>query len=89
MGTLKPDTTYIYEHANGVTYAREFGAAPNTRFIIGCDGNSEYYKTVARKYFLEVEWAEIVREAETNKALQEAIERVKLIYHLSKKDGKE
>jgi len=35
MGQLKPDTTYIYEHADGITYAREFGAEPDERFAIG------------------------------------------------------
>jgi hypothetical protein len=29
-------------------------------------------------------WGEIRRAARTNKALQEAMERVKLVYHLSK-----
>jgi len=37
MGTLKPGATYIYEKANGVTYAREFGAEPSTRQVIGWD----------------------------------------------------
>jgi hypothetical protein len=32
-------------------------------------------------------WREIMDAAETNFALQEAIDRVKLLYHLSKKDN--
>jgi len=33
-------------------------------------------------------WGEIRRAARTNKALHEAMERVKLVYHLSKDHGK-
>ena len=35
MGTLKPGATYIYERVDSVIYAREFGAAPDTRRAIG------------------------------------------------------
>ena len=35
MGSLKPGAKYIYERADGVTYAREFGADPSTREAIG------------------------------------------------------
>ena len=37
MGTLKPGVNYIYERVDGVVYAREFGAPPNTRFPIDWD----------------------------------------------------
>jgi hypothetical protein len=37
MGTLIPGATYIYERADGVVYARELGADPNTRQVIGMD----------------------------------------------------
>jgi hypothetical protein len=33
-------------------------------------------------------WGNIHRAAKTNPSLQEALERVKLIYHLSKEDAK-
>jgi hypothetical protein len=32
-------------------------------------------------------WGEIRRAAKTNTALQEALERVKILYYLSKEDG--
>ena len=35
MGNLKPGATYIYESADGITYAREYGADPSTRIEIG------------------------------------------------------
>jgi len=37
MGSLKPGATYIYERANGVTYAREAGADPSSRTPVGWD----------------------------------------------------
>jgi len=81
MGNLKPGATYIYEKADGITYAREFGAPHNDRFEIGRD----YQRFLQDELKL---WEEIVREGRTNRALQEALDRVKILYHLSKDHGK-
>ena len=81
MGTLKPGAKYIYEKANGITYAREFGAPHNDRFEIGRD----YERFLKDELQL---WEEIVREGRTNQALQDALDRVKIVYHLSKDHGK-
>jgi len=81
MGNLKPDATYIYEKANGITYAREFGAPHNERFEIGRD----YERFLKDELRL---WEDIVREGRTNEALQAALDRVKLVYYLSKDHGK-
>ena len=35
MGTLKPDATYVYERVGNEVYARESGADPNTRILMG------------------------------------------------------
>lgn len=88
MGSLTPGATYIYERVGNTVYARESGADPSTRVVIGqdFDANDDYYKSIADKYFMEVEWSAILREARTNPALQAAVERVKILYHLSKKD---
>ena len=80
MGTLKPGATYIYEKANGITYAREFGAAHSERFEIGRD----FEMILKDEQHL---WQEIVRAGRTNQALQEALDRVKILYHLSKDNG--
>jgi hypothetical protein len=80
MGNLKPDATYIYEKADGITYAREFGAPHNERFEIGRD----YQRFLKDELRL---WEEIVRAGRTNQALQEALNRVKILYHLSKDHG--
>jgi hypothetical protein len=79
MGSLKPGATYIYEHADGITYAREFGSLD--RFEIGRD--------LKRKDLDEQnEWIKIRVAGKENPALQAAIDRVILIYHLSKDHGK-
>ena len=81
MGSLKPDATYIYEKADGITYAREFGAPHNDRFEIGRD----YQRFLKDELRL---WEDIVQEGRTNQALQDALDRAKLVYHLSKYHGK-
>jgi hypothetical protein len=46
MGNLKPGATYIYEKADGITYAREFGALTQCyKFEIGRDYPRTNYKT--------------------------------------------
>ena len=81
MGNLKSGATYIYEKADGITYAREFGAPHNDRFEIGRD----YQRFLQDELQL---WEEIVREGRTNPVLQDALDRVKIVYHLSKDHGK-
>lgn len=90
MGTLKPNATYIYERVDNVTYAREFGSDPSTRVAIGMElSDDAYFKNIAEKYFFEKQWPDIIRAAETNPTLKEALNRVIILYHLSKDNGKE
>lgn len=88
MGTLKPGATYIYERADGVTYAREFGADPSTRKAIGWDYDKRTRdgRPLVDHIRESKLWGEIFRSAEANPVLQDAIDRVKIIYELSKKD---
>jgi hypothetical protein len=86
MGTLKPGATYVYERHDGVVYSREIGADPLTRTEVGwdydprtSDGRPLYDHIMDSKL-----WGDIHRAAKTNPSLQDALERVKLIYHLSK-----
>lgn len=84
MGTLKPNTTYIYERADGVVYAREFGK--NERMEIGWDYD---HRTPdgrpLRDHLMEDKlWGEIRREAKSNSTLQRALDRAIMIYRLSK-----
>lgn len=91
MGTLTPGATYIYERDGNTVYARESGSEPSTRKIVGYTlekiSNDSFTENFIDRYFLEVEWAEILKAANHNAALQEAIERVKIIYQLSKKEN--
>ena len=94
MGNLKPGATYIYERQDGTVYAREMGADPSTRIEIGydweLDKNPARVKGALRNDVLENQlWYEIRQAAKTNNALQDALDRVKIMYHLSKKDGQE
>jgi hypothetical protein len=81
MKNLKPGVQYIYERADGAIYAREFGTT--TRILIGYN----YDKNKADKELKEAElWIEIHKAAVNNPALQDALDRVKLIHALSKQD---
>ena len=84
MGNLKPGATYIYERADGVTYAREFGAAERT--AIGWDYDVQLKTNQLKEADL---WKEIQQAAKSNPVLQKELERVIMLYHLSKEDGKE
>lgn len=86
MGSLKPDATYIYERVNETIYAREFGESK--RHIVGYQYDP-VLKKIADDYFFETEWKDIINASNSNPALREAVERVKILYHLSKEDGKE
>jgi hypothetical protein len=86
MGSLKPGATYVYERDKGTVYAREIGADPSTRKEIGynydsrtSDGRPLYDHIMDSKM-----WGEIHREAKTNVTLQKALDRVIMIYKLSK-----
>ena len=83
MSQLEPGATYIYERADGIVYARKLGDPPDQRFEIGRDYDTE-------KMFSELHeerlWGNIHRAAKTNAALQDALDRVKLIYTLSNQE---
>lgn len=89
MGQLKPGATYIYERQDGTVYAREQGAPANTRVAIGWDwepeDNPARVKGSKREQILENQlWYDIRKEAQTNPTLQVALDRVILLYKLSK-----
>jgi hypothetical protein len=82
MGSLKPGATLIYERVNGITYAREHGSLE--RIEIGRDYHrTEYDKQLGE----EILWKDILREAKDNPVLQDALEKCKVIYYLSKENG--
>jgi len=98
MGTLKPGATYIYERVGNEVYARESGAEPSTRELIGygydpVNGHHvDYDKRTSdgRPLFDHMQedkmWGDIRRLARTNPTLQDSLERVIMIYRLIKVD---
>ena len=98
MGTLKPGATYIYERVGNEVYARESGADPDTRELIGygydpVSGHEiDYDKRTSDGRPLvdhireDKMWADIRRLARTNPALQDSLERAIMIYKLIKVD---
>ncbi len=86
MGSLKPGVTYVYERDKGTVYAREFGADPSTRKEIGWDYDprTDDGRPLQDHIMDSKMWGEIRKEAKTNITLQKALDRVIMIYKLSK-----
>ena len=92
MGTLTPGATYIYERNGDTVYSREFGADPSTRKEIGWDfdpNNTDHLERQERLSTLRNDqlWHKIRLAARDNVTLQDALDRVIELYHLSKDDG--
>jgi hypothetical protein len=84
MGNLKPGATYVYERAEGVTYAREVGSVDRT--AIGWDYDVKLKLNQLKEDKL---WDEIRQAAKINPVLQTELDRVIMLYHLSKDNGQE
>jgi len=89
MGSLKPNATYTYESSNGVVYRREFGSDPTAREVVGHAYDPRTYdgRPLHDHMMDDKLWGDIRRAAKDNPSLQEALERAKIIYYLSKEDG--
>jgi hypothetical protein len=81
MGSLKPGTTYIYERNDGIIYAREMGADPSTRQVVGYESGRDYDPVQRNK----INWHNLLEASKDNKALADAVDRVVMLYELSKK----
>jgi hypothetical protein len=98
MGTLKPGATYIYERVGNEVYARESGAEPTTRQLMGYsydpvtghhidyDSRTSDGRPLVDHIREDKMWADIRRLAKTTPALQDSLERVIMIYKLIKVD---
>lgn len=86
MGNLKPGATYIYERDKETVYAREIGSDPSTRKEIGYnyDSRTSDGRPLHDHMMDSKMWGEIHRMAKTNVTLQKALDRVIMIYKLSK-----
>ena len=92
MGTLTPGATYIYERNGDTVYARESGADPSTRKEIGWDYAPNRWDHLERQERLSTLrndqlWHKIRLAARSNVTLQDALDRVVELYHLSKDHG--
>jgi hypothetical protein len=89
VGRLKPGSQYIYERDGATVYAREFGT--NERFVIGYDwtpdnGLTKPTEEEIRRIEYRKIMDEVLKEAQDNPALQDALDRVRIIYELSKEN---
>ena len=98
MSQLKPDTKYIYERSNGVVYAREFGADPDDRTVVGYDYDPITGQKIPHQWDSRTSdgrplhdhikedqlWGQIRRAAKTNPTLQDALDHAIMIYRLTK-----
>jgi hypothetical protein len=86
MGSLTPNVKLIYERVGGTVYARREGETERT--VVGYDYKRDPLDH--RNYMSDPNesqlWHDIREEARTNPVLQDALERVKVLYYLSKSD---
>jgi hypothetical protein len=85
MGSLKPGVALIYERDGKNVYAREVGSRDRTLIGYDYDGSMDIRSGLDRIKEDRL-WNEILVAAKTNPALQEALDRAKVLYELSKKD---
>lgn len=93
MGNLTPGQAYIYESPDGgkTVYAREHGSLEKKLIGYQYDINNSHVNTFSpgqRDFDDHILWNEIRQAAKTNPALQKAMDRVKLLYRLSKDNPK-
>lgn len=79
MSQLEPGASYVYERNGSKIYARKVGETK--RILIGEDYDLDLQRQSTE---IAEEWVPIVQAAEHNPALQDALERAKIIYELSK-----
>lgn len=81
MSQLEPGASYVYERDGSRIYARKTGGT--NRILIGEDFVNP---DVALRNSVADEWIPIILAAEQNPALQEAVERVKILYALTREE---
>lgn len=89
MSKLKPGVKYVYERVGSTVYAREYGSSE--RFVIGYDWtpddgivkpSEEEIRRIEYRNLMD----KVLKEARDNPALQDALDRVRVIYELSKEN---
>lgn len=82
MGQLTPGATYIYERVGDTVFRRESGSAE--REVMGYDHRTTDGRPLRDHMKEDQLWGNIRRAAPSNPALQDALDRVIMIYKLSK-----
>ena len=82
MGQLRPGATYIYERDGDTVFRRESGAVE--REVMGYDYRTSDGRPLHDHLMDSKLWGDIHRAAKTNPTLQDAVDRVIMIYRLSK-----
>ena len=83
MGSLKPGATYIYERADGIIYAREFGKTK--RHVVGYENNDHQISASTKRMLTELN--EVVRMCETDPEMRELLDKLFVLYNLKKKES--
>jgi len=84
MGNLKPGGSYIYERVGNTVFRRESGQVE--REVVGYDHRTSDSRPLHDHLMDSKMWGEIHRMAKTNPTLQDAIDRVIMLYHLINED---
>lgn len=83
MGSLKPGATYIYERADGIVYAREFGQTK--RRVVGYETDDGHVAASTKRLLSEMN--EVIRMCETDPEMKELLDKLFIVYNLKKKDS--
>lgn len=84
MGSLTPGATYIYERAGGAIYAREFGADPSTRRVVGYESDDHHISASSKRMLSELN--EVVKMCESDPGMKELLDQLFVLYNLKKTD---
>jgi len=86
MGNLKPGASYRYRLDRGTVYAQDKDTLDEEAIGWEYDSRTEDGRPLIDHIRDDKLWGDIRRAAKTNPLLQEALDRAKIIYELSKKD---
>jgi len=80
MGSLKPGATYIYERADGIVYAREFGETK--RRVVGYESDDGNISASTKRLLTELN--EVVKMCEVDPGMKELLDQLFVMYNLKK-----
>ena len=82
MGSLTPGATYIYERDGSAIYAREFGADPSTRRVVGYESDDHQISASTKRLLSELN--EIVKMCEVDPGMKVLLDQLFVMYNLKK-----